>query len=57
MFDTTFKNCHGLDEDDHLTTAYDIALMSRELLVNHPSITKYTTCYMDSLRGGETRSC
>lgn len=54
MHDTTFKNCHGLDEDDHLTSAYDIALMSRELLNNHPSITNYTTIYMDSLRGGET---
>lgn len=51
MFDTCFKNCHGLDEDDHLTSAYDIALMSRELLVKHPSITNYTTIYMDSLRG------
>ena len=54
MHDTNFKNCHGLDEDDHLTSSYDIALMSRELLNNHPSITNYTTIYMDSLRGGET---
>lgn len=53
MFNTTFKNCHGLDEDEHLTTAYDIALMSRELLVNHPDITKYTSLYMDSLRDGK----
>jgi D-alanyl-D-alanine carboxypeptidase (penicillin-binding protein 5/6) len=50
MTDTTFKNCHGIDEDGHLTCAYDIALMSRELLVNHPSITNYTTIWMDSLR-------
>ncbi len=50
MHDTTFKNCHGLDEDDHVTSAYDIALMSRELLNNYPSITDYTTIYMDSLR-------
>lgn len=50
MHDTTFKNCHGLDEDDHLTSAYDIALMSRELLNKHPSITKYTSIYMDKLR-------
>ena len=50
MHDTTFKNCHGLDEDEHVTSSYDIALMSRELLNNHPSITKYTTIYMDSLR-------
>lgn len=54
MHDTTFKNCHGLDEDDHLTSAYDIALMSRELLNNHPSITNYTSIYMDTLRGGKT---
>lgn len=54
MHDTTFKNCHGLDEDGHLTSSYDIALMSRELLLNHPSITKYTSIYMDSLRGGST---
>lgn len=50
MYDTNFMNCHGLDEDGHLTSAYDIALMSRELLVNHPSITKYTSIYMDTLR-------
>ena len=50
MHDTTFKNCHGLDEDNHVTSSYDIALMSRELLNKHPSITKYTTIYMDSLR-------
>ncbi len=54
MHDTSFKNCHGLDEDGHLTSAYDIALMSRELLEKHPSITKYTSIYMDSLRSGET---
>lgn len=51
MHDTFFKNCHGLDEDGHLTSAYDIALMSRELLLKHPDITKYTSIYMDSLRG------
>lgn len=55
MNDTTFKNCHGLDEDGHLTSSYDIALMSRELLVKHPDITKYTTIYMDSLRDGKTQ--
>ena len=52
--DTTFKNCHGIDEDGHVTSAYDIALMSRELLTKHPSITKYTTIYMDSLRDGKS---
>ena len=50
MNDTTFKNCHGLDEDGHVTSSYDIALMSRELLNNHPTITNYTTIWMDTLR-------
>ena len=54
MNDTSFKNCHGIDEDGHVTSAYDIALMSRELLTKHPSITKYTTIYMDSLRDGKS---
>lgn len=54
MNDTTFKNCHGLDEDGHLTSAYDIALMSKELLVNHPKITEYTTIWTDSLRDGQS---
>ena len=54
MNDTAFKNCHGIDEDGHLTSAYDIAIMSRELLMNHPSITKYTTIWMDSLRDGKS---
>ena len=54
MNDTTFKNCHGIDEDGHLTTSYDIALMSKELLQNHPEITRYTTIWMDSLRDGKS---
>ena len=54
MNDTTFKNCHGIDEDGHVTSPYDIALMSRELLNNHPNITKYTTIWMDSLREGKS---
>ena len=54
MNDTTFKNCHGIDEDGHVTSAYDIAIMSRELLKNHSQITNYTTIYMDSLRGGKS---
>lgn len=54
MNDTTFKNCHGIDEDGHETSSYDIALMSRELLKNHPEITKYTTIWMDSLRDGKS---
>lgn len=55
MNDTTFMNCHGIDEDGHLTSPYDISLMSRELLKNHPSITNYTTIYMDSLRDGKSQ--
>ena len=54
MNNTTFKNCHGIDEDGHLTTAYDISLMSRELLKNHPTITNYTTIWMDTLRDGQS---
>ena len=54
MNDTTFKNCHGLDEDEHLTSAYDIALMSRELLMNHPAITNYSTIWTDTLRDGKS---
>ncbi len=54
MNDTTFKNCHGIDEDGHLTSSYDISLMSKELLQNHPSITNYTTIWMDNLRDGKS---
>ena len=54
MNDTTFKNCHGLDEDGHVTSSYDIALMSKELLNNHPQITNYTTIWTDTLRGGKS---
>lgn len=55
MNDTCFKNCHGIDEDGHVTSAYDIAIMSRELLTNHPSITNYTTIWMDTLRDGKSQ--
>ena len=54
MNDTCFKNCHGLDEDGHVTSSYDIALMSRELLTKHPDIKNYTSIYMDSLRDGKS---
>ena len=54
MVDTTFKNCHGLDEDGHLSSSYDIAIMSKELLQNHPLITDYSTIWMDSLRDGKS---
>ena len=54
MNDTHFVNCTGLPADGHLTSAYDIAVMSRELLLNHPDIRQFTTIWMDSLRGGES---
>ena len=56
MADTRFVNCTGLDDSEeakeHLTSAYDIALMSRELMKNHPDITKFTTIWMDTVRNG-----
>lgn len=55
MNDTCFKNCHGLDTDGHVTSSYDISLMSQELLKNHPSITNYTTIWMDTLRDGKSQ--
>ena len=57
MQDTHFVNCTGLDDSEeakaHRTSAHDIALMSRELLKNHPDIKKYTTIWMDTVRQGE----
>ena len=56
MENTHFVNCTGLDDDPeadrHRTSAYDIALMSRELMKNHPDIRKFTTIWMDTVRGG-----
>ena len=56
MEDTHFVNCTGLDDGpeaaQHRTSAYDIALMSRELLKNHPDIKKFTTIWMDTVRNG-----
>ncbi len=52
MKDTHFVNCNGLDADGHYSSAYDIALMSRELL-KHPDIHNFTTIWMDSLRDGK----
>ena len=56
MKDTHFVNCTGLDDDpeaaQHKTSAYDIALMSRELLTKHPTVKNYTTIWMDSVRNG-----
>ena len=55
MNDTTFKNATGLPAAGHVTSAYDIALMSRELILNHPDIRQYTTIWMDTLRNGESQ--
>ena len=56
MGDTHFVNCTGLDDGeeakDHRTSAFDIALMSRELLAKHPDIKKFTTIWMDTVRSG-----
>lgn len=54
MNDTTFKNCNGLDEEGHLTSAYDVALMSAEL-ITHEKIFDYSSIWIDTLRGGETQ--
>ena len=56
MNDTHFVNCTGLDDNEearqHRTSAHDIAVMSRQLLKYHPDIKKFTTIWMDSVRGG-----
>ena len=49
MKDTTFVNCCGLDTEGHMTSAYDVALMSRELTVNHPEIHNYCTIWMENI--------
>ena len=54
MKDTVFKNCNGLDEDGHITSAYDVAVMSREL-IKHEKIFDYTSIWIDFLRGGKTQ--
>lgn len=56
MNDTNFENCTGLDDtaQNHVTSAYDVAIMSREL-IKHERIRNYTTIWMDTLRGGETQ--
>lgn len=52
MADTTFLNCTGLPAQGHQTSAHDIALMSRELVLRHPGIREYSTIWMDSIRDG-----
>ncbi len=54
MNDSHFVNCTGLPAEGHLTSAHDIALMSRELIRNHPDIRRFTTIWMDSIRNGES---
>lgn len=54
MKETTFKNCNGLDEESHVTSAYDVALMSREL-IKYEKIKDYTLTWMDSVRDGATQ--
>ncbi|MBQ3887338.1 MAG: D-alanyl-D-alanine carboxypeptidase [Clostridia bacterium] len=54
MKETVFKNCNGLDEEGHVTSAYDVAVMSAELL-RHPKILQYSGIWMDELRGGKTQ--
>ena len=54
MAETVFKNCNGLDEDGHVTSAYDVAVMSRALM-QHEKIFDYTLIWIDYVRGGETQ--
>ncbi len=54
MGDTTFKNCNGLDEEGHITSAHDVAVMSRALMA-HEKIFDYTTIWIDYVRNGETQ--
>lgn len=54
MNDTVFKNCNGLDEEGHLTSAYDVAVMSKELM-KHEMIFEYTSIWLDNLRDGKTQ--
>ena len=54
MADTHFVNATGLPAEGHVTSAYDIALMSRELILRHPDVRQFTTVWTDSLRGGDS---
>lgn len=58
MKDTNFINCYGLDTDNHYSSAMDVAIMSRELIVRYPEISNYSTVWMDTFvhttRKGET---
>ncbi len=52
MVNTNFINSHGIDADNHYTSAMDIAIMSKELINKHPDVLKYTSIWMDTLRNG-----
>ena len=52
MADTCFLNPTGLPAEGHVTSAYDIALMSRELILKHPDLRRFTTIWMDTIRNG-----
>lgn len=54
MKDTVFKNCNGLDEEGHISSAYDVALMSAEL-IKHTKVFDYTSIWLDFLRDGKTQ--
>lgn len=54
MNDTVFKNCNGLDEEGHVTSAYDVAIMSKEL-IKHEKIFDYSSIWLDTLRDGKTQ--
>ena len=49
---TKFVNCTGLDEEGHYSTAYDLSIIARELVINHPSILEFSSLYEDYLREG-----
>ena len=55
MTNTHFVNACGLDEAGHLSTARDVALMSREMLLHHTEVRDYCSIWMDTLRGGATQ--
>ena len=55
MTATHFANACGLDEEGHLSSARDVAVMSREMLLHHPEVREYCTVWMDTLRGGRTQ--
>ncbi len=55
MKDTHFENACGLDQEGHYSTAYDVALMSREVLLNHTEVRDYCSIWTDTLRNGQTQ--